>query len=251
MNCKTLAVCTLLLGCADLDPSLLPSDRESLAATAAAQSSLGCPKPCVLSPTSPGFDEIHAKRNALDRALRDSNFARQTTSVHETAGRDGYFQFFEGTHGRGAIYYKRLGAEPSSVHTVYGAILDEWERLGFEEGELGYPTSDEYDDESGRRQRFTSRKLPRPEPNNGCLIETERYLVWQSGFDRAHVVEEDLYRVDNHPHQPSREPQQVTDTWVSPIWGPEGYAIWEHFWCGPPSPGGPMNELPGSVRRGL
>ena len=228
---------TLLFGCAELDEGELPSSHELLSEADVAESSLGCPKPCILSPTPPGFDEIQAKRNSLDPSLRDGNFARQATAVSATPAGDGFYQFFSGPLGRGAIYYRKVNFnEPARVHAVYGAILDEWERLGFERGELGYPTSDEYDDAFGRRQKFTSLKQSAPDRDNACHIETERFLVWQPGFERAEIVEEHLYFDDNNPQQLSRSPQQVTTYRARPVNGPWDQHEWEHVWCGPLPP---------------
>ena len=236
-KCLCLFALTFLFGCAGFEENEPPSSHESLSEAEVTESSLGCPKPCVLSPTPPGFDQIQAKRNSLAPSLRDGNFARQTTAVTATPAGDGFYQFFTGSFGRGAIYYKTESYnEPARVHAVYGAMLDEWERLGFERGELGYPTSDEYDDAFGRRQRFTSVKLTTPDRDNACHIETERFLVWEPGFERADIVEELLYFDDNNPDRPSRSPQQVTTYLARPLIGPWDQHVWEHVWCGPLPP---------------
>jgi hypothetical protein len=58
----------------------------------------------------------------------------------------GRYNVFE----RGSIYWTpQLGA-----HEVHGRIRDQWKDLGWEAGSLGYPTSDEYATDDGRRSDF-------------------------------------------------------------------------------------------------
>lgn len=66
----------------------------------------------------------------------------------ETKTRGGYLQHFQ----HGVVYYSnRTGA-----HSVFkkGAIFAVWGRKGYELGELGFPTSDEYSVRGGRAQNF-------------------------------------------------------------------------------------------------
>ncbi|OYO12158.1 hypothetical protein CGZ98_08225 [Enemella evansiae] len=53
----------------------------------------------------------------------------------------------------GSIYWSRA----TGAHTVWGAIRDRWAGLGWERGQLGYPTSDEFCGlrDGGCAQRFT------------------------------------------------------------------------------------------------
>ncbi len=60
--------------------------------------------------------------------------------------RAGAFSAFEG----GSIYF----SPASGTHVVRGAIRDAWGRVGWENGRLGYPTSDEYDVPGGKRSDF-------------------------------------------------------------------------------------------------
>ncbi len=56
-----------------------------------------------------------------------------------TAGIGGRFLRFE----RGWVYYNPI---TKTANAIYGAIMDKWAELGYETGELGFPTSDEMDD---------------------------------------------------------------------------------------------------------
>jgi hypothetical protein len=58
----------------------------------------------------------------------------------------GRYEHFQG----GSIYW----SPKTGAHVVYGAIRDKWASLGWERSALGYPTSDEYDFQGGRRSDF-------------------------------------------------------------------------------------------------
>jgi hypothetical protein len=68
---------------------------------------------------------------------------RDETGVPDRSGRYSVFE-------RGSIYWKpNLGA-----FEVHGKIRDKWAEAGWESGELGFPTSDEYVVPEGRRNDF-------------------------------------------------------------------------------------------------
>lgn len=50
----------------------------------------------------------------------------------------------------GSIYW----SPSAGAHPVWGDIRDQWAARGWENGDLGYPTSDEYDYQGGKRQDF-------------------------------------------------------------------------------------------------
>jgi len=58
----------------------------------------------------------------------------------------GRYNVFE----RGSIYW----TEATGAHAVHGRIRDKWKELGWESGALGYPVSDEYATEGGRKNDF-------------------------------------------------------------------------------------------------
>ncbi|MBF6255766.1 hypothetical protein IU443_04420 [Nocardia farcinica] len=68
-----------------------------------------------------------------------------------TSADNGRYNLFNG----GAIYYSpRTGA-----HAVWGVIRDRWIAAGAENGQYGYPTSDEYDYEDGKAQDFEGGRI--------------------------------------------------------------------------------------------
>ncbi|GAA0307224.1 N-acetylmuramoyl-L-alanine amidase [Kineococcus aurantiacus] len=67
-------------------------------------------------------------------------------TTDEVALPGGAFTHFQG----GSIYF----SPRTGTHVVRGLIRDAWAARGWETGELGYPTSDEYDVSGGRRSDF-------------------------------------------------------------------------------------------------
>ena len=97
--------------------------------------------------------------------------------------RSGRYSVFEG----GSIYWKPdLGA-----HEVHGKIRDKWAEAGWEAGELGFPTSDEYIVPEGRRSDFEGGSITWSAASGQCTIAlagaTSRVLdvdfeVQQTGY---------------------------------------------------------------------
>lgn len=69
-----------------------------------------------------------------------------TTDETPTPDGKGRFNKFQ----KGAIYWM----EKTGVHSVHGRIYEKWSELNWEKGEMGYPTSSEYDDKGLRRADF-------------------------------------------------------------------------------------------------
>ena len=81
-------------------------------------------------------------RNKWKELGGDNSFLKYPTTDELPAANGGRMSGFEG----GVIYWHpNFGA-----YTVYGRILEEWNRLGREAGICGYPTSDEIDFDDGR-----------------------------------------------------------------------------------------------------
>ena len=66
----------------------------------------------------------------------------------------GRYNHFRAMHAPGRPESSIYWTPETGAHAVYGAIRDAWARGGWERGELGYPTSDEFDTGGGRRQDF-------------------------------------------------------------------------------------------------
>ncbi|WP_369070420.1 hypothetical protein [Kineococcus terrestris] len=60
---------------------------------------------------------------------------------------------------RGSLYSRSFLGDPAPVFLVQGLIRDLWGQLGWENGEYGYPTSQEYAVPGGRRQDFEGGSL--------------------------------------------------------------------------------------------
>ncbi len=74
-----------------------------------------------------------------------------TTSTTDTPHRPGVYNHFLGADNAGASVY---WSPESNAHSVQGTIRDRWAQLGWEDSYLGFPTSDEYDVEGGKRTDF-------------------------------------------------------------------------------------------------
>ena len=95
-----------------------------------------------------GAHEIHGAIRELWAALgfEQGFLGYPTTDELSTPDGRGRFNHFEG----GSIYW----TPETGAHEVHGAIRELWAALGFEQGFLGYPTTDEHDTAGGRGGRF-------------------------------------------------------------------------------------------------
>jgi len=73
-----------------------------------------------------------------------------TTDETATPTKLGRFNIFQG----GSIYW----SPSTGAHEIHGAIRDLWARMGWENSDLGFPTSDEYSIPGGRRSMFQTRE---------------------------------------------------------------------------------------------
>lgn len=73
------------------------------------------------------------------------------TTRERPTRKPGRFNKFQG----GSVYW----SQATGAHTVFGKIFDEWASRDYENGSLGFPTSDEYADNGGRSQNFQGGKL--------------------------------------------------------------------------------------------
>ena len=107
-------------------------------------------------------------RNKWRELGGDNSFLKYPTTDELPAANGGRMSGFEG----GTIYWHPgFGA-----HTVYGRILEEWNRHGREAGACGYPTSDEYDFDDGRDtgEYGTGKRFRRSNFANGYIIWSKR-----------------------------------------------------------------------------
>src|SRR5262249_28411227 len=95
-----------------------------------------------------GAHEVHGDIRAKWSSMgwETSVLGYPTTDETSTPDGIGRYNHFQG----GSIYWTpSLGA-----HEVQGLIHDFWANQGWEQGALGYPTSDEYSVPQGRRSDF-------------------------------------------------------------------------------------------------
>ncbi|MFI6986759.1 FG-GAP-like repeat-containing protein, partial [Embleya sp. NPDC050154] len=75
------------------------------------------------------------------------------TDIANTPTKPGTYTHFR-TPGAGADNGSIYTSPGNGAHAVYGSIRNRWAALGWEQGYLGFPTSDEYDITGGRRGDF-------------------------------------------------------------------------------------------------
>lgn len=86
-------------------------------------------------------------------------------------GGGGRYSVFE----RGSIYWTpTLGA-----HEVHGMIRDKWKETGWERGDLGYPTSDEYAVPEGRRNDFEGGSITWHAATARCSVDLSNGPGWK------------------------------------------------------------------------
>jgi len=95
-----------------------------------------------------GAFEVHGKiRDKWADVGWEAGFLGYPTT-DETATPDGVGRYNVFEHG--SIYW----SPDTDAHEVHGVIRDAWASSGWEQGPLGYPISDEYDVDTGRRTDF-------------------------------------------------------------------------------------------------
>jgi len=98
-----------------------------------------------------GNNSNNIEQQMLDKAkqLNLGNVHSESAHMRPTAAAGGYFLRFE----NGWIYYN---PNTKQVYAIYGDIMKKWGEMGYETGELGFPTSDEKDsDKSGWKRMNT------------------------------------------------------------------------------------------------
>jgi len=93
---------------------------------------------------------IAAKYWQLGRA----EYGYPITDESVTPDGRGRYNHFRAMHVPGRPESSIYWTPEHGAFAVYGAIRDAWARAGWERSEIGYPTSDEFDENGGRRQNF-------------------------------------------------------------------------------------------------
>jgi hypothetical protein len=252
-SCIAMTLAMTLIACAEgtlEDDELIDSDGSPLAAEDTPESefdTLGLEKGCTPATGCGRLDPVAAaiedKRSSLPEELRGAYFARSVDGVRTTP--DGVaYRFFRGVLGQGAIYRVHGGI------AIYGPILDEWERQGFEHGSLGYPIADLTrmpTTADSWWQEFTPEQVAATVENQG-LTEIRRFLSTDGPNSRAAYHERRGYLVSNTRGTLSDQPQlcaYIEGYFWDPLWREiSGDGLRTNLWCGPTPPEFDPNYVP-------
>src|SRR3954447_300376 len=103
---------------------------------------------------------IHGAINAKFLQLGRVEFAYPITEELITADRRGRFNHFRALQLKGTPESSIYWTPETGAHAVYGDIRAAWAKNGWERGDLGYPTSDEFVEGGERRMNF----------ERGCIV---------------------------------------------------------------------------------
>lgn len=105
----------------------------------------------------PEIGEAFEVRGAIARKfveLGQTEYGYPITDETTTPDQRGRFNHFRAVHQPGKPESSIYWTPETGAHAVYGLIRDAWARGGWERGDLGYPTSDEFQDGKFRRSNF-------------------------------------------------------------------------------------------------
>ncbi|MCF6737389.1 hypothetical protein E9565_19895 [Blastococcus sp. KM273129] len=110
-----------------------------------------------------GAHEIRGPIYSLwaDLGWENSFLGFPATDRIPTPNVDGAYNHFQG----GSIYW----SPDTGAHEIHGPIYDTWATLGWENSALGFPTSDEYDIDGGRRSDFQNGYITWT-PSDGTVV---------------------------------------------------------------------------------
>lgn len=103
----------------------------------------------ILKPAGNQNNDIASLIQQKANQLNLGKIHTESATIRPTAGAGGYFLRFE----KGWVYYN-----PSlkQAFAVYGDIMKKWGEIGYETGELGFPTSDEKDSDKAGWKRMNT-----------------------------------------------------------------------------------------------
>lgn len=98
----------------------------------------------------------NSSQNSIEQLIiakaKEQNLGKihsESATMRPTAGTGGFFLRFE----NGWVYYN---PNTKRAHAVYGDIMKKWGEIGYETGELGFPTSDEIDSDKSNWKRMNT-----------------------------------------------------------------------------------------------
>lgn len=102
--------------------------------------------------------------------LGRAEYGYPITDERVTPDRRGRYNHFRAVQIPGKPESSIYWTPETGAHAIYGGIRDAWARAGWERGELGYPTSDEFDTGGGSRRQDFERGYIAWTPQGGARI---------------------------------------------------------------------------------
>ncbi|HEX5659935.1 MAG TPA: hypothetical protein VFX59_22220 [Polyangiales bacterium] len=211
------------------------------------------PLSCNPQRVTPEQDRIWNKIASLPADVQSAYYATPLTSYYLTPDGNAIYQWYEGSRGRGTIYevndtspFTAACPASSGIYAIYGAILDEWERGGYERG-LGYPRSERFS-VTGGRQSFRCTSSGGPSVANQGLVKEVVVIQDDRANGQGSVQRDRYYMVGRDPGSTSSGPQQCryvdsytcptynpSPTWIEPVYD-TATPIRQFLWCGSGDP---------------
>ncbi|MFF3228819.1 LGFP repeat-containing protein [Nocardia suismassiliense] len=131
---------------------------------------------------------LRDKYNSVGGLTPGSSFLGYLTEDHKRTLPDGLGQMARFQNGV-ISWHPTYGAWP-----ITGSILNSWEFSGYETGSLGYPSSDQYDENGQPAQVFqhhvvtVERDYAQPNPSDGTAARNNGQIEFYSGDEYRHNV---------------------------------------------------------------
>lgn len=139
----------------------------------------------------PQIGEAFAVWGAISRKywqLGRVEYGYPITDERPTPDRRGRYNHFRAMHAPGRPESSIYWTPDTGAHAVYGLIRDAWAKNGWERGELGYPTSDEFQDGAQRRQNFERGFIVWSQARGVQIVKSGASIAKPAGVFERHLV---------------------------------------------------------------
>lgn len=139
----------------------------------------------------PEIDEAFAVWGAISRKywqVGRAEYGYPITDERATPDGRGRYNHFRAIHLQNKPEASIYWTPETGVTAIYGLIRDAWAKGGWERGELGYPTSDEFQDGAQRRQNFERGFILWSQVRGIQIVKSGAAVVKPPGTFERHLV---------------------------------------------------------------